>query len=320
MRIDASMHSLFGASKVASRRDGAGVRPLLRPADRLLPRRLPHGPAHSAAELHGFLAYIARAIREGRVPDYGYGGKQVRDNIHAHDVCTAMMAYAGGAAAGAVYNLGGGRANSISVLEAIAAFEDLIGERLATESVDEPRRGDHVATSATSLPPAGRLPGLGGHGLARADPEELARAGAPAVGSRRPVAAILVQTLAVARTACLGLRDRSGPVRTPRCLTETCPPPRIHGRCRQVRRPERPRPVSETTTRPRRDSASPPMPIRPRYAPRRSSTAATSSGESRRRARSTSCRGSSRAEVRSSKVSSERPEICQRPVILGSTR
>ena len=75
---------------------------------------------------------------------FGYGGKQVRDNVHAHDVCAAMMAFAEAPRPGAVYNLGGGRANAISVLEAIAAFEELIGERLVTEYVDEPRRGDHI--------------------------------------------------------------------------------------------------------------------------------------------------------------------------------
>jgi CDP-paratose 2-epimerase len=103
------------------------------------------GPNHSSAELHGFLAYLARALRDGlpyRI--YGYKGKQVRDNIHSYDVCTAIMAFADEPRPAAVYNLGGGRANSISMLEAIARLEELYGGKLETEYVEEPRRGDHV--------------------------------------------------------------------------------------------------------------------------------------------------------------------------------
>jgi CDP-paratose 2-epimerase len=144
-RVDTSLHSLFGASKLA--------------ADVLVQEYgrsfgMPTvcfrggcltGPQHAGAELHGFLAYLALTVAEGGVYRiYGYKGKQVRDNIHAHDVCTAIMAFAERPSAGAVYNLGGGRANSVSVLEAIARFEELLGRRLAVEYVDEPRRGDHV--------------------------------------------------------------------------------------------------------------------------------------------------------------------------------
>jgi CDP-paratose 2-epimerase len=144
-RIDTSMHSLFGASKAA--------------ADLLVQEYgryfgMPTvcfrggcltGSRHSGAELHGFLAYLARAVRDGltyRI--FGYKGKQVRDNIHSYDVCTAIAAFAEHPSAGAVYNLGGGRANSVSVLEAIAHFEELYGRPLASEYVEEPRRGDHI--------------------------------------------------------------------------------------------------------------------------------------------------------------------------------
>src|SRR4030095_519798 len=83
--------------------------------------------------------------REGRTYRiFGYKGKQVRDNIHAHDVCAAMLAFFESPRAGAVYNLGGGRANSISVLEAITRFEELCGGRLQVEYVDQARRGDHI--------------------------------------------------------------------------------------------------------------------------------------------------------------------------------
>ena len=120
MRIDATMHSLFGASKVA-----ADV--LVQEYGRYF--GMPTvcfrggcltGPHHSGAELHGFLAYLARALRDGQTYRiYGYRGKQVRDNIHSYDVCAAMMAFYESPRAAAVYNLGGGRPNSLSVLEAI---------------------------------------------------------------------------------------------------------------------------------------------------------------------------------------------------------
>jgi CDP-paratose 2-epimerase len=144
-RIDATMHSLFGASKVA-----ADV--LVQEYGRYF--RMPTvcfrggcltGPNHSGAELHGFLAYIARAIREGRTYRiFGYKGKQVRDNIHSYDVCTAIMAFSERPVPAAVYNLGGGRDNSISVLEAIDRLEELLGRGLEREYVEEPRRGDHI--------------------------------------------------------------------------------------------------------------------------------------------------------------------------------
>jgi CDP-paratose 2-epimerase len=145
MRIDRTMHSIFGASKVAAdvmvQEYGRyfGMPTVCFRGGCLT------GPNHSGAELHGFLAYLARATRDGlpyRI--FGYKGKQVRDNIHSHDVCTAIMAFAERPSAAAVYNLGGGRANSVSMLEAIDRFEELYGRKLAWEYVEEPRRGDHI--------------------------------------------------------------------------------------------------------------------------------------------------------------------------------
>jgi len=145
MRIDATMHSVFGASKVAAdvmvQEYGRyfGMPTVCFRGGCLT------GPFHSGAELHGFLAYVARALKEGRTYRiFGYGGKQVRDNIHSFDVCQAILAFADRPRPAAVYNLGGGRANSISVLEAIARLEDLTGLELRTEYVDEARRGDHI--------------------------------------------------------------------------------------------------------------------------------------------------------------------------------
>ena len=144
-RVDASLHSLFGASKLAS---DVMVQEYGRYFD--MPTVCFRGgcltgPNHSGVELHGFLAYLARAVREKRTYRiFGYKGKQVRDNIHSLDVCAAFLAFFEAPRSGAVYNLGGGRANSVSMLEAIARFESLIGARLAVEYVETPRRGDHI--------------------------------------------------------------------------------------------------------------------------------------------------------------------------------
>ncbi len=144
-RIDATLHSLFGASKVASdvmvQEYGRyfGMPTVCFRGGCLT------GPNHSGAELHGFLAYLARAVREKRTYRiFGYKGKQVRDNIHSIDVCAAFLAFFESPRAGAVYNLGGGRANSVSMLEAIARFESLTSQRLTVEYVDSARRGDHI--------------------------------------------------------------------------------------------------------------------------------------------------------------------------------
>ena len=95
--------------------------------------------------MHGFLAYLARETREGRTYRiYGYGGKQVRDNIHALDVCRFFEAFYERPRSAAVYNLGGGRANSVSMQEAIARFEERIGKRLTVEYVEKARVGDHI--------------------------------------------------------------------------------------------------------------------------------------------------------------------------------
>ena len=144
-RVDATTHSLFGASKLAAdvvvQEYGRyfGLPTVCFRAGCVT------GARHAGVELHGFLAYLARALREGRTYRiFGHKGKQVRDNIHAHDVCRAALAFAERPGSGAVYNLGGGRENSISVLEAIERFEELTRRVLSREYVEEPRRGDHV--------------------------------------------------------------------------------------------------------------------------------------------------------------------------------
>ena len=144
-RIDRSLHSLFGASKVA-----ADV--LAQEYGRYFGLKVGvfrggclTGPSHSGVELHGFLSYLVRAAGSGttyRV--YGHKGKQVRDNVHSRDVLRAVHRFYDDPRPGEVYNLGGGRENSCSLLEAARLVEELGGGRLKTEYVDEPRRGDHV--------------------------------------------------------------------------------------------------------------------------------------------------------------------------------
>ena len=145
MRIDQSTHSIFGADKVA-----ADV--MVQEYGRYFGMKTAcfrggclTGPAHSAAELHGFLAYLIKCAKEGRhYRVYGYKGKQVRDNIHSRDVCRLFEAFYNSPRCGEVYNLGGGRANSISMLEAIELAGDVTGKKLDYEYLEENRKGDHI--------------------------------------------------------------------------------------------------------------------------------------------------------------------------------
>lgn len=101
------------------------------------------GRNHEGAEQHGFLAYLAKCIKEGKTYKiYGYKGKQVRDQIHAFDLVTAFAAFIEKPKAGAVYNIGGGSERSVSVLEAGALIAKEIGKEFKYELLDEPRFGD----------------------------------------------------------------------------------------------------------------------------------------------------------------------------------
>ena len=120
-RVDASTHSVFGASKLAADVIVQEYGRCFDMATACLRAGCLTGGNHAGAELHGFLAYLARAVREGRVYRiYGYQGKQVRDNLHAHRRGHGLPGLPERPRRGAIYNLGGGRANSVSVLEAIA--------------------------------------------------------------------------------------------------------------------------------------------------------------------------------------------------------
>jgi CDP-paratose 2-epimerase len=103
------------------------------------------GPSHSGVELHGFLSYLVKvAVTNGTYSVFGYKAKQVRDNIHSHDVVSAIEEFAASPRPGEAYNLGGGRKNSISVLEAIAKVEQLTGRKMNWKYVDQNRIGDHI--------------------------------------------------------------------------------------------------------------------------------------------------------------------------------
>jgi CDP-paratose 2-epimerase len=144
MSIDHCTHSLFGVSKAS--------------ADLMVQEygRYFHmptvcfrggcltGPNHAGAQLHGFLAYLMRSTVSGTpYTIFGYDGKQVRDNIHAHDVVTAFAAFHAAPREAAVYNLGGGRFSNCSMLEAIALCEEISGRPLAYTLSDDARIGDH---------------------------------------------------------------------------------------------------------------------------------------------------------------------------------
>jgi len=144
-RVDSTLHSLFGASKLAADVMVQEYGRYFNMPTVCLRGGCLTGPNHSGAELHGFLAYLALVIKEGRTYRiFGYKGKQVRDNIHAYDVCTFFESFFYKPKSAAVYNLGGGRRNSVSVMEAIARLTEMIGKKLKIEYLETNRVGDHI--------------------------------------------------------------------------------------------------------------------------------------------------------------------------------
>lgn len=145
MRIDQSKHSLFGASKAASDIMAQEYGRYFGLKIGIFRGGCLTGPLHAGAELHGFLSYLIRAGMgdlEYRV--YGYKAKQVRDQLHSFDVVTAIYEFYKNPRSGEVYNLGGGRQNNVSILEAIQKFEKITGREFRWSYAEEPREGDHV--------------------------------------------------------------------------------------------------------------------------------------------------------------------------------
>lgn len=145
MSIDQSMHSLFGASKVAAdvmaQEYGRyfGLKTCIFRGGCLT------GSSHSGAQQHGFLNYLVRMVVTGQpYTIFGYKGKQVRDQIHGEDVARAIHAFYEAPRCGEVYNLGGGRANAASVVECIQLIEAVAGKKLAFSYSEQSRKGDHI--------------------------------------------------------------------------------------------------------------------------------------------------------------------------------
>lgn len=144
-RIDRCLHSLFGASKVAADIMTQEYGRYFGLNTAVFRGGCLTGSHHSGVQLHGFLSYLVKATPSG-IPYsvFGYKGKQVRDNIHAFDVIQAFEAFRKTPRPGEVYNLGGGRANSCSMLEAITMIEDISGSKLNWKYVEDNRIGDHI--------------------------------------------------------------------------------------------------------------------------------------------------------------------------------
>jgi len=144
-RIDRTLHSLFGASKAAADIMAQEYGRYFGMKVGIFRGGCLTGPSHAGVELHGFLSYLVKVAFTGQTYTvYGYKGKQVRDNLHSFDVVRAVEEFARNPRPGEVYNLGGGRPNSISVLEAVARIEELTGRKIHWVYNEQPRKGDHI--------------------------------------------------------------------------------------------------------------------------------------------------------------------------------
>ena len=143
--IDQSMHSIFGASKVAADIMVQEYGRYFGMPTCCLRGGCLTGPNHAGVELHGFLSYLVKCCVDGReYKVFGYGGKQVRDNIHSEDVVRFMYEFWKAPRVAEVYNLGGGKQNSCSIIEAFSMAEEATGNKMNSRYVDENRVGDHI--------------------------------------------------------------------------------------------------------------------------------------------------------------------------------
>jgi CDP-paratose 2-epimerase len=144
-RIDRTMHSLFGASKTAADVMAQEYGRYFGMKVGIFRGGCLTGENHSAVQLHGFLSYLFKVAAAGETYSiFGYKGKQVRDQIHSSDVLAAFVEFTRNPRPGEVYNLGGGRENSASILECIQKLEELLGKKVQTTYVDKARAGDHI--------------------------------------------------------------------------------------------------------------------------------------------------------------------------------
>jgi CDP-paratose 2-epimerase len=145
LTIDQSKHSLFGASKVAADIMVQEYGRYFEMFTCCLRGGCLTGPNHSGVELHGFLSYLVKCnLEEKPYTIFGYKGKQVRDNIHSHDVACFIEAFLDNPRKGEVYNLGGGKLNTCSILEAFELAESISGKKMRYSYNDKNREGDHI--------------------------------------------------------------------------------------------------------------------------------------------------------------------------------
>jgi CDP-paratose 2-epimerase len=145
MSLDQTTHSIFGVSKAAADLMVQEYGRYFGLKTGVFRGGCLTGPAHSATKLHGFLAYLARCIYRGdKYTIFGYKCKQVRDNIHSYDLVNAFDQYFQNPKSGEVYNMGGSRHSNISMLEAIAKIENILGKKANIEYIDKNRIGDHI--------------------------------------------------------------------------------------------------------------------------------------------------------------------------------
>lgn len=145
MSIDNSLHSIFGASKVAADIMVQEYGKYFNLHTGVFRGGCLTGPAHSGTELHGFLAYLGKCVATGKKYSiFGYKGKQVRDNIHSFDFVNALYHFFKKPRCGEAYNMGGSRYSNISMKEAITKFEKALGKKAVFEYSDKNRSGDHI--------------------------------------------------------------------------------------------------------------------------------------------------------------------------------
>ena len=145
LSVDQCMHSIFGVSKLSADVMTQEYGRYFGLKTGVFRCGCITGPAHAGAELHGFLSYLVKCTVTGRpYTIYGYGGKQVRDNIHAYDLVNAFWHFYLSPRREAVYNLGGSRHSNCSVLEAIRDAEELSGRELQWTLNPQARSGDHL--------------------------------------------------------------------------------------------------------------------------------------------------------------------------------
>ena len=144
-RIDQTKHSLFGASKVAADICVQEYGRYFNMPTACLRGGCLTGPNHTGVELHGFLSYLIRCnLEEKPYTIFGYKGKQVRDNIHSYDVASFINCFIELPRVGEVYNIGGGKNNSISILESFKLIESISGKPMKYSYSDQARSGDHI--------------------------------------------------------------------------------------------------------------------------------------------------------------------------------